>query len=469
MLSLSVCIIPNVTQAITLKSGNLITDKKRGKKGPVFLVSNNKRLTVLNADVFRQRSYKWKNVKRVSRAKLTSIPVWRALGYKKGTLIKSKNKSRIWIMDKGRKKFISSKNALQILGLTNKKVRTISYKNLFRIRPGGAMDLGITKFIAATSINKPFWVKDGQSNNIIQLKPREIVKVGYKRGIYLISIPTRSKIIQTKRWVQILPSSGGIVKLPYYDKAYSYNKYRGGMWIKYSSKSKRLWAINKVKLEDYLKGMGEVGPTTHLTAQKVMAIVARSYAGRHIQNGGRYSGETFFLKDSRYNNGSDQVYRGYKNEFIKQKTAVNQTRKIFVTTGTGKITLTPYSHGGYVKYYNLWKSNPDRETRSHCINNKGQWLTNQKVCLRTMRPNEIWWSGSSIPYCKAVSDPHADRQRECGPGGNHCVGLSAHGAIGYANNGVGYVRILKHYYPGAKVQYKSYNPWNRVAIYGLRP
>jgi len=452
--------LPTKSQAAVLRTGDLITRKSGGD---VYLVDHNKRRPVLSMSVFKQRGYRWKNVRKLSNAAVTSIPVSHVLSYKNGTLMRAKGHTRIWIMDKGYKKFISSKQVLQILGLQNKRVRVISYRNLFRIRPGGAMDLGITKFIAVTSINKPFWVKDGSNNKIIQLKAREIVKVGYKRGFYLISIPSRGKTIQTKRWIQILPSSGGVVKLPYYDKAYGYNQYRGGMWIQYSSKSKRLWAINKVRLEDYLKGMGEAGDTYFpdnedpIAYQKVMAVVARSYASFYLKRGGRHTGETFYLKDSRYNNGNDQVYHGYKREFTRQKKAVNGTRGYVVIGSISRnILITPYSHGGYIK-----------ETRSKCSANNGKWLTNRKVCLRTKSSEQVW--GGSLPGCQPAYDPYTDRHWECGARGNHCVGLSAQGAVGYSEIDKSYVWILKHYYSNTVVKNQGYNPWNRVAIYGLRP
>ncbi len=81
-----------------------------------------------------------------------------------------------------------------------------------------------------------------------------------------------------------------------WNKTVNLNQFRGAIDVKYSKKSKRLWAINELSVENYLKGVSEAkadAPSEHL---KVMAIVERSYAWHHIKNGGKHKDEPFILK-----------------------------------------------------------------------------------------------------------------------------------------------------------------------------
>jgi len=83
---------------------------------------------------------------------------------------------------------------------------------------------------------------------------------------------------------------------------------------------------------------------------------------------------------------------------------------------------------------------------------------------RTLSAQEVW--GWGLPYLQSVNDPHGDPNTPCGSGGNHCVGLSATGAAGLANEGWGFGTILGHYYQGTTTGLiPTYTV--RVAIYAL--
>lgn len=455
---LAILALPGLTLAkAKYANGNLVRQKN---KGTIFLIQNGKKRPVLSVKVLRQRKLHQKRVKRLSGSVINKIPTGRLLVHKNSTLLKARGKGTIWIISRQKRKSISSMSILRALGYRSSNIRKIRLKKLKKIPYGGAMTLSTNRLIKVTA-NKSYWITDQNNRKLIKLAAKETAQIGYKNGIYLISIPGRHKTFQRKTWIKIQPATGGICQIKSYDKRYGYNRFRGTLQIRYSSRSNRLWAINRLSLENYLKGMGEAGDTRdpypdRLTYQKTMAAIARSYAAYYIQRGGRHQGEPFHMKNSRFGNGMDQVYHGYKREFANQIRAVNRTQGVVVTNSSNNILITPYSHGGYVK-----------ESKTRCLNRNGKWLKNRKICLRTKSSKEVW--GGAISHCQPAYDPYTDRHWRCGTYGNHCVGLSAVGAIGYANRGKTYSWILKHYYRNIKVINKHYNPKIKVSIYGIKP
>jgi len=397
-------------------------------------------------------------VKNLSGSIVRRIPNGSLLVYKNNTLLRAKGKKTVWVIKSGKRRSIPSAAIFNALGYRWKNIRTTNWKKLKKIPYGGKVALGVKRFIKVTA-NKSFLVKDGKNKKLATLSANKIVQIGYRRGTYLVIIPSRHKSIYRSSYIRIQPAKGGIAQITSYGS--QYNRFRGEVQVRYSSRSRRLWAINQLRLEDYLKGMMEAGNNTdpygdRLTYQKVMAIIARSYAGYYLKRGGRHQGEPFHLKNSRLGNGSDQVYGGYRAEFSNQRKAVDQTRSLFLTNSRSTILITPYSHGGWVYEKN----------KSTCQKHNGIWAGKHK-CLRTRSSKEVW--GGTISHCQREKDPYADRNWRCGTKGNHCVGLSALGAIRYANNNRSHIWILQHYYRNTRVRTVKYNPLIRVSIYGIRP
>jgi len=193
---------------------------------------------------------------------------------------------------------------------------------------------------------------------------------------------------------------------------------------------------------------------------EAMTVIARSYAGYYIKRGGRHGTNLFHLKNSRYGNGSDQVYGGYNAESRSKRIAADRTKKEYVTNLINELYITPSSHGGYA----------DQCTNSG-ENTGGRWRDGANICMRTKSSKEVW--GGEIAHCQPVIDRFGDTNRKCGTGGNHCVGLSAYGAMKYAdrNDNIhwGYKKILKHYYSGIRIKDKNWNPNIKVGIYNVNP
>jgi len=164
-----------------------------------------------------------------------------------------------------------------------------------------------------------------------------------------------------------------------------------------------------------------------------MSVIARTYALWHVNRGGKHLGEPFHLKNSRKGNGNDQVYKGYglEKRFSKQAQAVTET-KDQVVTYQNELAVTPYF------------SCSDGRTRSAA---------------------EVGWY-SGWPWLISVSDPYGGGCT-VGVNGNHGVGLSGKGSVGYAAIGKLYDWIIKHYYTGTEVSETGDDAkLIRVSIYG---
>ncbi|MFA6272278.1 MAG: SpoIID/LytB domain-containing protein [Patescibacteria group bacterium] len=184
------------------------------------------------------------------------------------------------------------------------------------------------------------------------------------------------------------------------------NRFRGIIEVHYAEATDKLWVINELPLESYLRGIAEAGNENDADYLKALLTAARTYAMYHYQTGTKHADENFTIDAV-----NDQVYRGYgletRSPNITQ--AVIDTEGIIVTYGD-EVVVTPYF------------SQSDGRTRS--------W--------------EEVWSGGPYPWLVSVDDPGCDGMVLLG----HGVGLSAYGARSMAEDGDSYETILKHYYTG---------------------
>ncbi len=112
-------------------------------------------------------------------------------------------------------------------------------------------------------------------------------------------------------------------------------KYRGQIIVK--AKKNRLIVINRLDIEDYLKGVLplEMGASFPLEALKAQAVIARTYALSHIA---RHSRDGFDLCDTQH----CQVYGGVNVEKSITNKAVKQTKGV-VLKYKGKYINAVYS------------------------------------------------------------------------------------------------------------------------------
>jgi len=210
-----------------------------------------------------------------------------------------------------------------------------------------------------------------------------------------------------------------------------YDNYRGKIEVNYyhgpdkyngnNSTVTQIWVINKLPLEQYVWGMGETtgtGPNDHV---RVMATIFRTYGYWYIENATKYKALGFEIRSD----SGSQIYGGY--DWEKDHPNIRQEAEAtrgYLVMYKGEAALTPYC------------SYTDGYTRPY------------PYTQRKKKPSDDY------PYLKSVKDHKDGRKKNLKPGdrGNHMWGLSAHGALGYAEDGKAWTWILKHYYSEVDVK-----------------
>ncbi|MCX6792450.1 MAG: hypothetical protein NTY12_00295 [Candidatus Falkowbacteria bacterium] len=193
------------------------------------------------------------------------------------------------------------------------------------------------------------------------------------------------------------------------------NRFRNVIEMRYTEPAKKVWLINELPLESYLKGLAETTNASPIEFQKVMATTARTYALYHYLRGVEYNipdastkhADDHFHIDAYY----DQVYRGYNSELRMSglSAAIDATRGVTVAYA-GKPVVTPYF------------SNSDGRTRD--------WT-------------EVW-GGAIKPWLRSVLVPQDTGKNLFG----HGVGMSARGALLMVTSGTSWQNVLKYFYTG---------------------
>jgi stage II sporulation protein D len=125
--------------------------------------------------------------------------------------------------------------------------------------------------------------------------------------------------------------------------------YRGGLEI--SQRNNELLVLNKLDIEDYLKGVvaSEMISSWHLEALKAQAVAARSYAYTQMNRS-----KTGYLESTV----SSQVYGGKSNETSRSNLAVEETKGLFPLYN--EVPIEAFFHsssGGHTENSeNVWKN-----------------------------------------------------------------------------------------------------------------
>lgn len=198
--------------------------------------------------------------------------------------------------------------------------------------------------------------------------------------------------------------------IPTWDTSINFNKFRGELEIHYVRETGKLWVIEELPLEDYMRGLAETSNGSPMEYQKALVTAARTFAWFVVSIGGKHQQEYHDVNTG----AGDQVYKGYVSELVRPNVvrAVEETRGQLVTYG-GEVAVTPYF------------SRSDGRTRS--------W-------------SEVW--RGSRPWLVTKPAPYDAGKQLWG----HGVGMSASDALGRAEAGATWQEILKYYYTGITLQ-----------------
>ncbi len=354
------------------------------------------------------------------------------------------------------------------------------------VSPRKTIRIGIIENAGSVNISCEggFSVRDEKNNREMKLDSRKVYLVSARAG----GIGINNKIL------------GGSIRI------YSLNdknrlrvngrKYRGDLRIALK-RGKKLTVINKLGLEEYLYGVlpREISPEWPVEAMKTQAVVSRTYAARNM---GKHNSKGYDLSATVF----CQVYGGLQCEDERSNKAVDATEgeviyykgelisAVFHSTCGGFTEKSSNvwetnSSPGYLKCVRCpycrksprysWKKTIKKETIRKKLNKSGYKVGRiHKIKVagrasfskRAININVYHDAGKlSIPSNKfriAVGADivkstmvklknYPDEIKYVGRGWGHGVGLCQWGAKGMAERGYKYLKIIRKYFPGTKI------------------
>ncbi len=266
------------------------------------------------------------------------------------------------------------------------------------------------------SANTNFDVLDKNSQRIVSKKANEKFSYQFpatKAEIFVIIVPKGQNSIAEALSFEDHPA---------WRPSLNYNRFHGSLELIYSAKSNKVWLVNEIFLEDYLKGVAEMVEGEPLEHLKTMAVASRTYAYYYLLQGGKYgSDEVFHLK----NTTSDQLYKGYsREEFAPDIIKAREETTGQIAVFDEKPIRAVYSSGA------------PESTRDDCKVFGGEFCDKSYDYLR---------GGIQSPAGASYKRTSCDSV-------NHCAGLMADGARYLAEQGKTWQEILKYYYQGIEIK-----------------
>jgi hypothetical protein len=419
---------------------------KAGDDPTVYLLSGGQKLAFLSAEQFANLGYQLKNVLTISSGELGRYFAGDNVKYPDGTLVQKKGDPNVFRIENGTAILIPDVATFKKLKLSWSKILKISADDFSKLYPYALpsaptsapappsgpsqptsqvqpnirvaiWNVPVAQTDVVFSGSGPYDVYDKSGNLIVSKQAGEqfSISVSNLSGAFAKLVPKTGTILEIVSYQDLASWKTGL----------NYNKFRGNLELVYSTKSSKLWVVNELPLEEYLKGVAETNQGLAMEYLKTMSVAARTYAYHYQQLGGKYgSDEVYHIT----NTTSDQLYKGQAREQYASDivTAAQATYGEIVTYNNQSI-VTAYSSGA-----------PELMTsgsRSACS------VWGGKYC----QPGYEYLNGG-------VKDPTGTTYGydACGAG-NHCVGLSGAGTRQLAAQGKTYKEILLYYYPGTAI------------------
>ncbi|MDD3007072.1 MAG: N-acetylmuramoyl-L-alanine amidase [Candidatus Pacebacteria bacterium] len=333
--------------------------------------------------------------------------------YADGSLLKATGDSKIYVIKGGQAVLINSAEELTGAGYSFDNVKTIDPKDMAVVLSSNAET---TKITANGNYTVEYHEADGKIYKTVQKKGGEQTVVPF---------------IDWEKYIRFVPESDNVILqvLSYHDTfksssvTYDDNQFRGVIELKYSPTSKKMWVIEDVPLEGYLRGISEATTRSNPEYLKAFSVITRTYAMNYIVKGGKHTGEPFHLKNSRNGNGNDQQYKGYTFEMRSPGTAdsYNQTVGQVIEFNDKPIVAAYSSDSGGV-------------TKSGCTALTSNYCTSDYSYLNG-----------------GVKDPANTVHNPSAVAASHGAGMSAVGAYQMAVDGSAWRDIIKYYYLGVNI------------------
>ncbi|MBI2633569.1 MAG: SpoIID/LytB domain-containing protein [Parcubacteria group bacterium] len=269
----------------------------------------------------------------------------------------------------------------------------------------------------------PFWLTiNGELKLRVSGSDALGIDFDFKNNRYLVS-QNNSLLLTTDQPLDLISNDSEnifeIVNLqngPFWGVKVNDNLFRGKLRVQYNPATQRLWFINELPFEYYVRGIAEVPESYPIETIKAQKIAARTYAFFRFftpKYTNTEDNESIFTVRSTQ---ADQVYRGLKWEqrSPKNNQASDETRGIVAT----------YDSQPILAYYFAQSNGATRDSVS---------------AVMTKDP---------VPYLISRPDPPAEGKKRIG----HGVGMPQQGAKVAGEQGANFAQILKYYYNDIEIQ-----------------
>jgi len=432
----------SLEEPLTYPNGTLI----KGNGSEIYLIENKKRRHISSSLLFNQKGFKWEDVVQISQPELLAHPLGERILFADNTLIKEEKAPPIYLIKNQKRHWVKTLEIFSILGYKWEDIISLSPKELSYYAMGSVINskgdilgIGINKVETKKRAEEQKGVNEPNIKiGIYEIPLKENIKIQangpyevYKNDILLANKGANEIIIipySKTNFYKLIPKNKNVIfeilsynAHPKWNPKLNDNRFRGNIEIKYSSKSNKLWLVNELTLENYLKGVAEALNTDSSEYLKAFVVAARSYALFHIQNNGKIPGEIFHLRNWSY----DQLYKGYGFE----ERALNIAKAIEETNGM-VITFNNKTIRG------VYSSDSGGTTKDACVIFKGIFCNNEDYA-----------------YLKGgVKDPEGTIHNRTAIANSHGVGMSSAGARQLAKMGKSFEEILKYYYLGVEIE-----------------
>ncbi|PJE75955.1 hypothetical protein COV04_02270 [Candidatus Uhrbacteria bacterium CG10_big_fil_rev_8_21_14_0_10_48_11] len=281
------------------------------------------------------------------------------------------------------------------------------------------MRVGIDKLEGQLGVtaNLPYIIRDNAGKEFVKVAAGMTTFLSYNAATGAYTAVSPGPLITSPLPLQVVAATDpSIITLTTFSNPVAYhpgwndNTYRGAIEIRWSEADQKVWIINELPMEDYLRGLAESSNAAEPEYQKALITAARSYALYHHDASTKHLARHFDVVATV----SDQYYRGYESEkrLPAVSTAVDATRGQVVTYN-GSVVVTPYS------------ASTDGTTRS--------W--------------EDVWGGTPKPWLVRKPVPEDVGRQRFG----HGVGMSQLAANDMAKKGKNYLDILTFFYVNTNI------------------
>lgn len=259
--------------------------------------------------------------------------------------------------------------------------------------------------------DKAFQVYDEDDKLLASIKANTLISFNYIDSKKEYAFDYNNRTIRSKKYLKLVNFNDGIFTItsykdvPTWNTSINYNQFTGDLEIKYNDYRDRVWVVEQLPMEDYLKGIKEASNPDPIEYLKTMTVAARTYALYHVN---RYHGTDAFFDV--YTDEKDQVYKGY----VVSQTMPNLVKAVEETSGV----IASYNNEIIVAYYSA-------------------------------RSGGSTIDYNNIPYLKSKPTPYSASLAKWG----HGIGIDAYDAKARAEEeNLTYAELLKYYYTGINIE-----------------